>query len=308
MKGEKYSSTELCALSGHQSCKEYLEALLGISQNKLKGTFSKSELAREIEARELLSLPLGLVNQGLVNPHYTAAKQVNLLSEDEKIIALSKPAGIHGHPMSYEESDTVLNYLRSQRHDIAWNDFEDAEKGLLYRLDRETSGLLLFIKSPELHRNFRHSFQELVKEKVYYALVEGELKYQGAFSCALESFGPKGAQMRQSFKGGEEAMLRIEGVEYFTKRDVSLVKVALHSGQRHQIRVQLKILGHPIVGDELYQGRESERLFLHCYRYSLMLPELRVYSDEHFELLGDYLGIDGRLQVFGDELLIGEGC
>lgn len=306
MKGEKYSRTELCALTGHTSLKEYLEVLLGLSQNKLKEALTKAQLARVVGPRDVVSLPLALVNRALINPHYLSSRQVTVISEDKDVIALSKPAGIHGHPMNYEECDTVLNFLRTERRDIPWDDFHSPEKGLLYRLDRETSGLLLFIKSASLHHQLRQNFQALVKEKIYFALVEGNLEHRGEFSCALESFGPKGAQMRLSRSGGEEATLAVEAVEYFAKRDVSLVKVRLYSGSRHQIRVQLKILGHPIVGDELYQGREAERLFLHCYRYTLELSELKVFCDQHFELLGDYLGIDGGLQVFGDKLLIGQ--
>lgn len=305
MKGEKYSSAALCSLIDSESLGEYLALLLGASKNKLKEYFSKQELARRVSSQCEIEIPLRLVNLNRISPKWSSQSRVRLLEEDSEIIAVSKPAGIHGHPQHYDETETVLNYLRFKRSDIDWESFTEPEKGLLYRLDRETSGLLLFSKSSLSHQNLRANFKSLVKEKFYYALVEGELKHRGEVQSLLEPFGPKGAQMRQAMPGkvAEEASLFIVDAKYFDKSDVSLVKIKLETGLRHQIRVQMKILGHPIIGDQLYGGKVAARLYLHCFKYTLAQSE-KSYADSELALFRDYLGVDGRLEVFGDQLLI----
>ncbi len=303
MKDEKYNSPALCSLIDSSSLGEYLAAILGASKNKLKEFYSREALNISIHIRDEIFIPTSLLNLGVIAPVFTGDTEVEVIEEDEHILAISKPAGTHGHPQSYDERETVLNFLRQSRSDIDWDGFNDPEKGLLYRLDRETSGLLLFCKEPSAHSKLRDDFKNQVRQKYYYALVEGELLHRGEFTCDLEAFGPKGAQMRLAQKEGQSATLWIENTQYFPGSNVSLVKVRLATGLRHQIRVQLKILGHPIVGDSLYGGRESARLFLHCFSYTLAQAQ-KSYQDNRFFLLGDYLGIDSRLQVFGDELLV----
>lgn len=300
MKGAKFSKIGLCSLAAYASLGDFLRETFKCSNQKLKYFYSKTELSRGVERGYEYSLPLDLVNSGKVAPVFESSRRPKIITENESFLILSKPYGLHGHPQSYSETDTVLNFLREARSDISWDDFKESEKGLLYRLDQGTSGLLIFVKDPKTHVILRDNFSKSVSEKFYYALVSGHLKFKGLVETPLVASGARGAKVKVDAKGAS-ATLEVVDSHYFESKDVTLVKIKLETGLRHQIRVQMQSLGHPLVGDELYQGVAAPRLFLHCYSY---VVGSEMFIDPRFDLLGEYLGLDSGLEMFGDKLLI----
>ena len=135
------------------------------------------------------------------------------------------------------------------------------DRGLLYRLDLETSGLLLLTKDKELLKQAREG--SFVKKKVYCALVEGDYDGPKKLSHTLTTTGKK----IKADPKGKEAHLKIISSEYLLNNNMSLLEVELKEGLRHQIRVQLSLAGFPIVGDELYGGIPNNLFGLHCLRY-----------------------------------------
>lgn len=250
---------------------------LGHSQNKIKLFFSKTELNKNFKAKNKINIPLDLVNGGMISPVYSGPN-IDVLYNDENFLVLDKPFGIHGHPLLYSENSTCLNFIRASKDaellKIIQIDKLKTERGLLYRLDQDTSGVLVFCKNQEMHTYLRSEFQSVVKEKIYGALVHGhcvldtvsswiyykESDNRKAHSVVTPSQIPKD-------KKGQKAKIEIIHSNYLAKHDLSFVLVKLEEGLRHQIRVQLAMIGHSILGDSLYGGAKAPRIFLHAHRY-----------------------------------------
>lgn len=252
------------------SVKEGIFYLSGISKSGLKKfNFKKNFLEKKIQKGDTLSFPIDLVNYRKINPVYSGEK-INIIYEDENLIAISKPNQIHSHPLIYSDSQNVLSGFYSISKEAFLNvNIENQDRGLMYRLDYETSGLLLYLKHQKLIDYVRERFKETVYKKLYLAVVEGELK-----NCELKhkikASGVKGRKMIESDEG-DECCIHIVQKSYSSEKNISLIQVQLIEGRRHQIRAQLSIAGYPILGDKLYGGQEADRLFLHCYQYKFQL-------------------------------------
>ena len=238
------------------------------SRNDIKKfSLNKNFIQKQALHKQELSLPIDLVNKLKVNPEYRGP-EIDVVYEDTMLLVLNKPPGIHCHPLRYDEHDNCLSFLRMGRGNriLKVNEM-NYDRGLLYRLDYGTSGLLFYIKDPFLHKKMRERFSLVVKEKYYLAIVKGQFVDVGTHKCLMEPFGKKGEQMRIAKAGGFPAHMEAELIDYNDYEDVSLVKVRIFTGVRHQVRFQLADLEFPILGDELYGGETARRMYLHCFHY-----------------------------------------
>jgi 23S rRNA pseudouridine1911/1915/1917 synthase len=265
---------------------EDLLSPLGLSKSQYKKSGLKKNLS--FKKGKLLELPIDLLRNGEVNPVYEGEPLV-LLKDEEYFLAISKPYGIHGHPHSFSETKTVLNFLKSKN---LCPSFGEAERGLLYRLDKETSGVLILAKTEKVYQELRKNFSAFAKEKIYLAIVEGELLETGEQVHFLKGSEAKGSKQKED-AAGIRAKLNILSSTYNRDQDCSLIKIKLETGLRHQIRAQLSILGFPILGDELYGGRSSERVFLHSLNYSLEFQGIGYsFEDKRAELFNKFFNLD----------------
>lgn len=267
--------TKLCILGNESSVEDYLLGL-NISKTQIKKTnFSKKFIEKGLEKFEEIEIPLNLINQGLIFPTYIGPK-VEVIFEDKKILCLNKPPNIHCYPHHYDEQNNILSFLRENLYLKKTNFCFDREYegGLLYRLDFETSGLLFFSKDKEQYLFIRKNFKNVAKIKEYICIVQGKFEKPGCYKHFLSAYGPKKSRIRVK-ENGElgEGIIDISVLNQDSEKNLTLLKVRLFSGIRHQIRVQLSFLGHPILGDTLYGGIESERLFLHAYKYAMVIEE-----------------------------------
>lgn len=263
--------------------------------------FLKKEVKKELE----VSLPISILNRGMINPVYEGP-EIEILFEDQDFLAINKPPRIHSFPLIYGESDNCLSFLRSKGKfkECLEINLKSMDRGLLFRLDYETSGVLVFAKKEEVYNEVRPNFNSLMKEKFYLALVKGELKERGIHRSILRPSGKKGHKMvcedyHDNSLGENEhvGVLEVLEAEYDPSCDLTLVKIKLETGLRHQIRVMLSKLGHPIIGDSLYgdiQKNES-RLYLHAYQYSLT-----VFNKEWVFKAEDVLLFSSRFPGFFD--------
>lgn len=262
---------------------------LGLSKSQYKKSGLKKNLS--FKKGKTIELPIDLLRNGEVNPVFTG-EPIKILGEESCFMALSKPSGIHGHPQSFSETTTVLNFLKSKN---LCPSFGGAERGLLYRLDKETSGVLIIAKEEEGFHEIRDHFKTLAKEKIYLAIVEGNLTTLGEQVHFLKGSEAKGSKQKEDLEGSE-AKLTIISSQWSEAHDCSLVKIKLDTGLRHQIRAQLSILGFPILGDELYGGRVEERLFLHALSYSLEFKAKRyVFEDRDPQLFDKFFDLNSCL-------------
>ncbi|MEE2743931.1 MAG: RNA pseudouridine synthase [Bdellovibrionota bacterium] len=211
----------------------------------------------------------------MVYPDYEGP-HIEILFENDDVVILNKPPNIHCHPLKYSEKNNCLSFLRQQlKNNIMNVNKKSYDRGLLYRLDYVTSGVLFFIKTESLFTDLRANFNELVKEKFYLAIVEGDFNREGEHKSIFTFKEQKGRKVvikkSQTSKNENffEGVLSIKKLHFNSENNMSIVVVKLETGIRHQIRVQLSALGYPILGDELYGGSPSERIFLHAFYYEI---------------------------------------
>jgi 23S rRNA pseudouridine1911/1915/1917 synthase len=259
----------LCPLGQWDSLADFLGEALKLSRAKIK----KAELSRswlKSAPQRELQLPITLVNHGMIDPRYTGLP-LSILFEDDDLLVLDKLPGLHCHPLSYGEGDNVLSFLRSSKITAPLAVNQDLmDRGLLYRLDFGTSGVLALAKNQQIYDCAR----ELAIAKDYLCLVRGPLPKLGELHHLLAPRDERGAKMGEHSQG-TPANLLLMGQKAIGVENIHLVWVRLKTGLRHQIRAQLSLIGHPIIGDELYGGEKSSRIFLHAKRYILQKNEKR---------------------------------
>ncbi|KND46852.1 MAG: 23S rRNA pseudouridine synthase [Parcubacteria bacterium C7867-004] len=213
--------------------------------------------------------------------------ELPVIYEDDDLVAIAKPAGVMTHPDGHTTDETASDWFAAHYPDSKevgemqrlTNGTEIARPGVVHRLDRDTSGVLIFAKTPESHAHLKAVFQEREAKKTYLAFVYGTLKEEkGVIEFSIgrsrKDFRLRSAQPKA--KGTlRDALTRYEVVSDIGTH--SMVRVMPETGRTHQIRVHLKALHHPVVCDPLYaEGKPCDlgltRLGLHAY--SLDLPML----------------------------------
>ena len=221
-----------------------------------------------------------LMPQPLADPKL----QVPIVYEDATIMVLDKPAGVATHGFSARDALTLANFLMAQRPELSTVGKSRWESGLVHRLDRETSGLVLVAKSRAAFDSLRLQFSRREIKKIYWALVWGNAEAEGVidYPLAHDSRDPRRMRALMAPNTRRKAVRRWPALTRFRKlcrrRGLSLLEVEMESGVTHQIRVHLAAVGHPIVADALYgaPGAETfglDRHFLHARSLQFRHPE-----------------------------------
>jgi 23S rRNA-/tRNA-specific pseudouridylate synthase len=173
------------------------------------------------------------------------------------------------------------------------------DRGLLFRLDYETSGVMVLAKNERFLKSMRENFDTAMKRKFYWAIVEGEFDKEGRWTHYFKPTGHKGTKQKVSeFETADTHVGTLSVLKISSNQGKSLLLVNLKTGLRHQIRAQLSYLGFPILGDELYGGKQAERLFLHALRYEFT----DTVEDTNAELFNVFFDLNGTLQMSHDVL------
>jgi 23S rRNA pseudouridine1911/1915/1917 synthase len=191
--------------------------------------------------------------------------------EDEHLLVVDKPAGVVTHPSRGHATGTLVHGLLALG---AAGGLEPSRPGIVHRLDRDTSGLLVVARSDRVHRRLQKMLRERRVDRRYLALVHGR------FPPALTVNRPVGRDRRSPLRmstrsaAPREAVTHLRLVEALPRH--SLVEARLETGRTHQVRVHLEAAGHPVAGDPLYGRREDglglERQFLHAWRLAFEHP------------------------------------
>ena len=212
---------------------------------------------------------------------------IEIIYEGENIIILNKPAGILTHPDGRTEEKTLAHFIAHKWPQLlAVGEEQFSQKGekllrpgIVHRLDRETSGLVMVAKNQKTFEFLKKQFQEREVEKEYQAICYGELKKEkGEITASIGRSRKTGlfSAVRPSQKI-RQAQTRYEAIKRSSR--YTYLKLRPKTGRTHQIRVHLNSIGHPIVCDSLYgKGRECpvaglSRLALHAGRISVTLPD-----------------------------------
>ena len=175
---------------------------------------------------------------------------LTILFEDDDLVVIDKPAGLVVHPAAGHADRTLVNALMFHVKNLSGVGGE-LRPGIVHRLDKDTSGVMVIAKSDTAHRSLTAVWPNVRKE--YLAIVYGKPKKdRGTIEGAIGRDPRNRKRMAVVRSGGRAAITEYDVVETF--RYVSLLRCVLRSGRTHQIRVHLKHLGHPIVGDPMYSG------------------------------------------------------
>jgi 23S rRNA pseudouridine1911/1915/1917 synthase len=180
------------------------------------------------------------------------ALPLQILYQDKDLIVVDKPAGMVVHPAAGHASGTLVNALLHHVRDLSGIGGEK-RPGIVHRLDRGTSGLMVVAKNDAAHDDLARQFRDRNVEKEYVALVWGEVQAGRRIDAPIGRDPVNRKKMSARARRSREAVTRIVGVEPFG-RAVTLARIAIHTGRTHQIRVHLSSIGHPVVGDPLYGG------------------------------------------------------
>lgn len=198
---------------------------------------------------------------------------LEILFEDDAVLVLNKPPGLVVHPAVGNESGTLVNALLF--HDPVFRGLERV--GIVHRLDRDTSGVMVVAKSASAMAELQRQFKARETKKEYLALVWGHPPPNGRIETLIGRHPVHRQKMAVLEKGGREAVSNFQTVEKFA--ETSLVQVGIETGRTHQIRVHMAHLGHPVVGDAVYgRARKSklplvpERQMLHAARLEFNHP------------------------------------
>ncbi len=215
--------------------------------------------------------------------------EIPILYENDDLVAINKPVGIMSHPDGHATDETVSDWFASKypaskdvgETQILVNGTVLARPGIVHRLDRDTSGIMVLAKTPEAHAFLKEAFKEHVIHKTYLAFVYGNFKEDKKGVIDLPIGRSRKDFRLRSAQRGAKGQMRDALTHWKVLGETathSLLTVEPLTGRTHQIRVHLKAVHHPIVGDPLYAPNHPadlgfSRLGLHAYRLELPLPD-----------------------------------
>lgn len=260
----------------------------GLSRSKVSDLISKRLILRNgipikkgseiVHTNDEISMP-NLVDEAVEEIASDESIDFEVVFEDDSVIVVSKPSGLIVHPGSGIANGTLVNGLAAQFPDL--REIGDPTRlGLVHRLDKGTSGLLIVARTPEALENLKFQMQERHVHRQYFAIVAGHLESNKGVVDAPLGRDPKNPLKRAVINSGKYARTHYEiDQKYESPFKVSMLNCRLETGRTHQIRVHLAAIGHPVLGDELYGGRTSfnieNRLALHAQMLTFLHPKTK---------------------------------
>lgn len=291
MKTNLKLSYKILSTEGGQRIDKFLSTLEEISSRNYAKTLIDKELVfingKKVKASFLLSegqtlevsLP-ELVESALV-PYNI---QLEIIFEDSDLIVVNKPSGLVVHPAAGHQQDTLVNALLFHTRELSMKN--EMRPGIVHRIDKETSGLLVVAKNDIAHENLSQQFKNKTTHRVYFALLDGKLpKLSGVCKSFLARYPydrKKFASLKENNKIITDPDAEVSNgkwaVTHFKKiaqhSNMSYVKVQLETGRTHQIRVHMSEMGHSLVGDSTYGYSPKKKLELDIQRFYLHAAEL----------------------------------
>jgi 23S rRNA pseudouridine1911/1915/1917 synthase len=198
----------------------------------------------------------------------------SVLHDDAHLIVVDKPAGVVVHPGAGVRASTLVHGLIARYPDLAGGEWADAARpGIVHRLDKETSGLLVVARTPSAHASLRSQLEARTMDRRYLALASGELEHDAGTIDAPVGRSRRDRTRMAVAAGGRDARTHYVVLERFS--GLTLVECKLETGRTHQIRVHLSAIGHAVAGDTRYRGASVaglRRPFLHACKLAFAHP------------------------------------
>ncbi len=277
-------------LFGHfgELSKMYLREIVKDEKCEVNGR--AENVGHRLRENDFIEIELDLARQTSMRPE---AMELDIVFEDADLIVVNKAAGVLVHPTNYDRSGTLLNglsfYLNNGRNTsgsecapdtvsgtLATSRVSAIRPGLIHRLDRQTSGLIVIAKNQRSHKRMTKNFQQRYVQKWYLALVDGVVPDdEGTISASIGRYGDlKHWDVMEGAKPSEThfRVLRRDA-------DKTLLKLQPVTGRTNQLRIHCAHIEHPIVGDVDRGGSEHDRLCLHAWKLSFRHPSTHEQLD-----------------------------
>ncbi|MFC2026633.1 RluA family pseudouridine synthase [Chloroflexota bacterium] len=211
---------------------------------------------------------------------------LNIVYEDKDLLVIDKPAGLTVHPAPGSPSHTLVNALLSRFTDLPTGE-DLVRPGIVHRLDKDTSGLMLVAKNRIALNKLASQFKARSVVKAYLVLVRGHLSPESGFIDAPIGRDPRHRKRMAVVNEGRQARTEYQVIKY--TGDCTLLEARLETGRTHQIRVHLSAIGYPVVGDTTYGVKSPllSRQFVHACRLGFRLPSSGQYVEFESELPPD---------------------
>ena len=204
-----------------------------------------------------------LLNLVIPEPQKASLKpfkyNLNIIYEDKDLIVINKPAGIIMHPGAGNFDNTIVNALINYNNNSLSNIGDELRPGIVHRIDKNTSGLVVVAKNNEAHENLSNQFSKHSIKRVYQLLIWGKVRPSKGKIKTLITRSSKNRQMMEvSNNKGKIAITNYKTIEIFENKNtplLSLLECELETGRTHQIRVHMNFLGNSIVGDDKYKKK-----------------------------------------------------
>ena len=219
---------------------------------------------------------------------------IDIVYEDDDLAVINKPQGMVVHPAPGHYSGTLVNGLMYNLKNLSSINGV-TRPGIIHRLDMNTSGLMLVAKNDKSHNFLAKCLKEHSIDRIYYALVDGNVKEDSGVVDAPRGRSEKDRKKRTvTFKNSKNAITNFWVVERYKK--FTLIKLKLETGRTHQIRVHMKYIGHPVVGDDVYGSKINKfglkGQLLHSKTVGFVHPST-----------GEYMEFDSKLPDYFQEVL-----
>ena len=265
--------------------RSHIQILIENGHIKVNGLISKPSYS--VKFNDEISIVLPSAEPTDLKPYDFS---LDIVFEDTDLIVVNKPAGLVVHPAAGHEQDTLVNALLNHTQQLSMKN--EMRPGIVHRIDKETSGLLVIAKNDQAHEHLAQQFKNKTTHRLYYAVVEGNLKQpKGSVSsylarhptdrkryASVKENGKIKTKFEPDFSTGKWAVTHYRLLEL--SQNKSLVELRLETGRTHQIRVHMSELGHVLTGDLLYgfsQKKLNElkinRFFLHASELGFIHPK-----------------------------------
>ncbi len=197
--------------------------------------------------------------------------QLPILYEDDDVMVINKPAGVLTHSKGALNPEATVASFIKDRINFPPDDDPNDRAGIVHRLDRATSGVIICAKNEPTQKWLQKQFAERKTKKTYVAIVDGAPEPKEAIIDMPIARNPRNPKTFYVSPNGKRAVTHYRATEELPGNK-TLVVLKPETGRTHQLRVHLHYLGHPIVGDILYKGSPNERMLLHAHKLEIQLP------------------------------------
>jgi 23S rRNA pseudouridine1911/1915/1917 synthase len=234
----------------------------------------KAKVSQKLDAGDKISITI----PPLDSPSLVAEEMpLDVVYEDVDIIVINKAAGLTVHPSPGHTNHTLVNALLARYPELA-NFGASLRPGIVHRLDKDTSGLMIIAKNSAAQQNLINQFKNHKVSKGYLALVKGKVTPSRGLIEAPIGRHPSNRKRMAVVTKGREATTGYKVKEYIGNN--SLLEIYIKTGRTHQIRVHLAAIGYPVIGDSTYGVKSTflKRQFLHAYRLGFNIPSTGEYK------------------------------